>query len=513
MKISLNTMQYMPSFKGTTPIRAVTDSHQEARKECELLSKIADDAKKQNNILLLNCGDLFGGVYSRDLMKDLYLQFKKSNPNVEIVMTIGNNDPISGKDKYVKSTCPFGNTDSIDYLKQTIREFEENDINVVCANLTDKQTGEYPDWIQPYKVVERDGDRIFVTGFCIDRLPSSLGVNTMDQVSAFKKLQKYIDAEKPDSIIVLNHDYGNTSQALYDYAKSKGIKIDLIIGGHDHDNPDSDTEKNIYCPKAFSSSMFEMDLKIKDKISKLINVREINSGNLPVNKDIEQIITPYERESKILEPVTPHVLNLPKKYAHPGPLGTFIADGMKEMTGTDAAFFASNVVRVPLYYEENKDILNYNLRKIITFDSTVQKAEFTPDELKEILTSAVKDRLRLGEQNARFLQCSNNIRIEGRGNSKDKSYYIKQIYLNDEPLLDEEGNAIDPDRKISCAFDNFIPTDGRSTSLTNADKEDVIVDGKKLRLDTVLRESLKNAEGKYEPGTTYPSFVLDEIIE
>lgn len=513
MQISMNKIGYTPSFKGTTKIRAVTDSHQEARKECELLSKIEREAKKQNNILLLNCGDLFGGVYSRDLMRDLYLQFKKSNPNVEIVMTIGNNDPISSKDKYVKSTCPYGEANSIEYFKNAMKEFEENGINVVCANLTDKQTGEYPDWIKPYKVIERDGDRIFVTGFCIDRLPASLGVDIMDQVSAFQKLQKNIDAEKPDSIIVLNHDYGNTSKKLYDYAKSKGIKIDLIIGGHDHDNPDSDPEKSIYCPKAFSSSMFEMDLKIKDKISKLMNIKEVKSGTHPLNEGLKQIIEPYEKESRILEPLAPHILDLPKKYAHPGALGTFIADGMKEITGTDAAFFSSNVVRVPLYYEKDKDILNYDIRKIITFDSTVQTADFTPDELKEILTSAVKDRLRLGEQNAKFLQCSNNIRIEGRGNSEDKSYYIKQIYLNDEPLLDNEGNALEPDRKISCAFDNFIPTDGRSTSLTNADKKDVIKDGVKLRLDTVLRESLINAKGKYQPGTRYPSFVLDEIIE
>ena len=100
MKILFNPNVTKPNFKGTTAIRAVTDSHQEARLESTFLSKVAEDAKKQNNILLLNCGDLFCGVYSRDLMSDLYLRFKKENPNVEVVMTIGNNDPISSKDKY-----------------------------------------------------------------------------------------------------------------------------------------------------------------------------------------------------------------------------------------------------------------------------------------------------------------------------------------------------------------------------------------------------------------------------
>lgn len=64
------------AFAGTTAIKALTDSHQEARAESKLLSKIAQDAKNNNNILALNCGDLFGGVYSRDLMSDLYLPLK-----------------------------------------------------------------------------------------------------------------------------------------------------------------------------------------------------------------------------------------------------------------------------------------------------------------------------------------------------------------------------------------------------------------------------------------------------
>ena len=79
MKVLLNKNIIGTAFKGTTAIRAVTDSHQEARAESAFLSKIAKDAEKQNNILLLNAGDLFGGVYSRDLMSDLYIQFKKSH--------------------------------------------------------------------------------------------------------------------------------------------------------------------------------------------------------------------------------------------------------------------------------------------------------------------------------------------------------------------------------------------------------------------------------------------------
>ena len=512
MRISNNLYKNRANFCGTTSIRALTDSHQEARDEGRLLSKIAQDAKTKDNILLLNCGDLFGGVYSRDLLKDMYLDFKKQNPNVEVVMTIGNNDLISSKDKYAPKD-PLDNRNSIDFFKDTIEEFSENGINVVCANLRDKTTGKTPDWIKPYSIVERDGDRIFVTGFCIDRLPSkALNVDVLSQEEAFGDLIKYIEQEKPDSIIVLNHDYLDTSKKLLEQANKNGITIDLIIDGHDHDNPESLPELNLYSPKCFSKSMFEMDLDIKGKVKQILNAREIKSADLPISDTINSLLSDYEAKSGILDKVAPHILNLPKSYAHPGALGTFIADGMKDIAQTDVAFFASNVVRVPIYYQEGKDVLNYDTRKTITFDSTVQTAKFTSSELKDILTTAFENRLKLGEQNARFLQCSSNIKIVGEGNSKDKSYSIKQIYIDGKPLFNENGEPIDDTKKFTCAFDNFIPTDGRSKVLEKADKKDVITDGKKLRIDEVLKRQLISAEGKYETGITYPKYELQETI-
>lgn len=499
-------------FKGTTAIRAVTDSHQEARLESEFLSKIAQDAKKQNNILLLNGGDLFGGVYSRDLMRDIYITFKRKNPNVEVVFTIGNNDPISSKDKFLPINLS-DNRSSIDFFFDTIKEFEANGIKVVCSNLRDRNTGENPCWIKPYTIVERDGDRISITGFCINRLPSdALDINVISHKKAFDDLVKDIDKEKPDSIVVLNHDYLDTAKSLIEYAKQKGVKIDLIIDGHDHNNLPSIPELNIYNPKTFSKSMLEMDLIIKDKVGKIMNVREVESKDLPILKEIDSLIEQYEKDSGILNKVAPYVLNLPKTYEEPGELGTFIADGIKKFSDADVAFFASNAVRVPLFYKEGKNILNYDIRKTITFDSTVQIAEFTPSELRDILMTAFENRLKLGEQNARFLQCSSNVKIVGEGRLSDKSYKIKQIYLNNSPLFDEEGIPINKDMKILCAFDSFIPTDGRSSILMSADKKDVIVDGRKLRLDEVLRRQLVSAVGKYKKGTTYPKYQLEEII-
>lgn len=142
-------------FQGITAIRAVSDSHQETRKEAQLISRVIKQSKTKDNILFLNCGDLFCGVYPRESMIDTYLKFKELAPNVEIVATIGNNDSISQKDKYFNSNKAL-QYNSIDFLKKTIEKFESKGINVVCSNIVDKTTNNYPGWIKPYSIVERD---------------------------------------------------------------------------------------------------------------------------------------------------------------------------------------------------------------------------------------------------------------------------------------------------------------------------------------------------------------------
>ena len=144
------------SFGGITKIYAIADSHQETRKTSTFLSKILHESKDENNVLLLNCGDIFKGIYPKQLEKDCYIKMKEAKPDLEMVMTLGNND--------------FGfNKESVDFLIETVKNFASKGIHTVCANIFDT-TGKRPEWLKPYTIVERDGDRNFVTGFCIDNI-------------------------------------------------------------------------------------------------------------------------------------------------------------------------------------------------------------------------------------------------------------------------------------------------------------------------------------------------------
>ena len=63
-------------------------------------------------------------------------------------------------------------------------------------------------------------------------------------------------------------------------------------------------------------------------------------------------------------------------------------------------------------------------------------------QLKKVFENATLKRMYKNNGNARFLQCSGNICITGKGNPQDKTYKILQIEINGEKLLDKKQSEI-----------------------------------------------------------------------
>lgn len=491
---------YSPAFNGTTKICALTDSHQETRKECALLTQIAQAAKVNDNVLALNCGDLFKGIYPRELEVDSYLELKRQNPNLEIVMTLGNND--------------FGfNEEGFQYLKDTVKKFDENGIQMVCANIFEKSSDKRPDWVKPYTIVKRDGDKIFVTGFCVDNINTDkYGIYPKNPKDVLLELKQNILEEKPDAIIVLNHDWFTNSVELAEFVKKQGIKIDLIIGGHEHDKFKPNKDLNIYYPEAFNGSMYRFDLVIKNGTNRLRNIKSVPNKNLSIDPNLERRLIEYEKQSGLLDGIMPYTMHLPKKYSNPCSLGTFLADAMKGTAKTYVAFFSTGFLMAPMPYRQNSMITDYDLKKTMIAQTPIQKVELTTEELKLVFENATKNRMHKDKGNAKFLQCSKNIKIVGKGNEEDKTYKIVQIFIDKKPLLDDNGNALDPGKKISCAIDSYIASGGQGFGvLKQAKKEDVVKNGSKVKINEVLLDALKAASLKYSEKTNYPKFRLVDL--
>ena len=125
-----------------TNIYAITDSHQESRNLGLLLSGIYNFEKgNKTPFLVLDAGDLFKGIYDKNLSVNAYIKLKQLLPNAQILITVGNND--------------FGFTkQDFEFLKQTIQKFEQAGINVVCSNIIEIKTGQNANWVNQYKILE-----------------------------------------------------------------------------------------------------------------------------------------------------------------------------------------------------------------------------------------------------------------------------------------------------------------------------------------------------------------------
>ncbi len=496
--MNLNINNRAVSFGGITRIYAISDSHQETRKTSAFLSKILEDDKNSNNVLFLNCGDIFKGIYPRQLERDCYVKLKEVKPDVEMVMTLGNND--------------FGfNKESLDYLIDTVKMFTAKGIHTVCANVFDS-AGRRPQWLKPYTVVNRDGDRTLVTGFCIDNINTAkYGIIPRKQREVFGDISEAIIREKPDNVVILNHDYMESSREIVQLCKDNGIDVNLIIGGHDHDFVMPDKALNIYYPKAFSDSMYKMNLIRKGGVSKLADIEMIENNNLPVVGKFESCLKAYENESKLLDRIVPRTLNLTKQYSKPCPLGSFLADNMKEVSDSDVAFFSTGFLMKPMPYIKNDYITNYLFKKTMIAETPVKTVDLSVKQLKEVLDNALKTHGH-GSSNPRFLQCSNNVKIEGKNNPYAEKFDVTQIYINNEPLLDKNSNPINPVQKYKCCIDSFIAEGGQGfATLQKTEKQNVIRNGEPVKINEILLDGLKSAYLKYAPGSEYPYFSLNEI--
>ncbi|MCM1339259.1 MAG: 5'-nucleotidase C-terminal domain-containing protein [Muribaculaceae bacterium] len=484
------------SFNGKTKIYAISDSHQETRKTRAFLSNILNESKNDDNVLLLNCGDIFKGIYPKDLERDSYIKMKDAKPDIEIVATLGNND--------------FGfNKESLDYLIDTLKKFNNKGIQTVCANIFNSD-GTRPQWLKPYTIVQRDGDKTLITGFCIDNINTArFGIVPKKQMQVIREIEQAILKEKPDNVIILNHDYMDSSKELVKTCKEHGINVDVTIGGHDHDFVPPDTDLNIYYPQSFSDSMYKLDLINNNGRKEVKNVTMINQDNLKVDEVFESELSEYEKASGLLENIAPYTLHLPKQYSKPCPLGSFLADEMMKAADADIAFFSTGFLMKPMEYRPDSSITNYLFKKTMIADTPIKTVELNPKQLKEVFQHALKTN-GYGNSNPRFLQCSNNIKVEGADNPELGIWEIKQIYINDKPILGNDSNS--QAKKYKCTIDSYIAEGGQGFSmLQNAPKNDVKIDGEIIRINDVLKNGLKNAASKYPKGMQYPEFELVEV--
>lgn len=478
-----------------TNIYAITDSHQEVRNLCRLLSGIYNYEKGLDNpFLMLDCGDLFKGIYEKDLSVNSYIKLKQLLPQSQIIMTLGNND--------------FGFCQSdFEYLKSTIDRFRENDIYFVCGNLFNKDTNVHSELVPQYKIVCINGKRILVTGFCVNTsCANKFGYNLISPIDCFEEVIKSVK-EPYDKIIVLNHHWYPYSKELKNFAKTKGIKINLIIGGHEHSPIKADFGDNIFYPFSFARSMYKMTLD-----NTFENIKEIPVENFEIDRFFEKPIIDFEKKTGLLEKVADRVIDLPKKYSDFCQLGTFISDNMRDIGHTDIAFHSTGYTMAPLFLKDSPIITNYDLKRVICAGTEIEKIGINVEQLKKVFENATKNRMLKNQGNSRFIQCSQNIKVVGKGNEKDNSYKILQIEIDGKKLLDENANPIDTSRIFTATIDPYIGKGEQGFDvLKDIPKTKILINGKGVKINELFKNALIFYSKNPPTSSEYPKAVMVDL--
>ncbi|MFP3855191.1 MAG: bifunctional metallophosphatase/5'-nucleotidase [Anaerolineales bacterium] len=132
----------------------------------------------------------------------------------------------------------IGNHD-FDFGVEALRaRAEQSEFPFLSANLRDRETGEIPDFAQPYTIVEVNGIHVGVIGLTtvetrIDTRPSYVqGFNFGRYEEVLLDIIPEVQAEGTDLILIIGHVCNNELQQIADVGRI--FDIPLMAGGHCH---------------------------------------------------------------------------------------------------------------------------------------------------------------------------------------------------------------------------------------------------------------------------------------
>lgn len=199
----------------------------------------------------------------------------------------------------------------------------ETKATVLGANIVDTKTGK--PYVEPYKVIYRDGVKIVILGMCTAAIPSWLeesiwsGLHFENMIESSKKWVKYIqENEKPDVLVGLFHAGREGGIVTEEYSENPTEQIarevpgfDIIFYGHDHQKFGGQID-NINGSKvwildpannALNVAEAEVTLNINDRgkkgvtvLNKQITGKIVNIENQPVSEDFMRVFAANDKE-------------------------------------------------------------------------------------------------------------------------------------------------------------------------------------------------------------------------
>lgn len=385
-----------------------------------------------------------------------------------------------------------------DELRQRIKE---SNFTWLAANVIDKKTGSPFGGAQPYLIKEIEGVKVGIFGLLTqDTAQTSQpgpDIKFLDPIETARTTVARMRAQGAKVIIALTHLPMDEDKQL-----AQAVKLDLILGGHDHDLLQSQSAGTpIYKMGSDARNFGRIELKIAAKTGE---VQSIDAQIIPVTEDrgedarIKAIVDDYERrlEEELKVKLNDNVGTPPETGESEVPLdatqesargresnvGDFIADTLREATKADVALINGGGIRSdrlypagPIKYRHVYSILPFNNNKVVLIQ--VKGAE-----LRKALERGVS-RVVENKEDGGFPQVS-GLRFVYNG-LRPSGSRIVSVTVNGQPL--------DDNRDYLLATISYLAAGGEGYDMFRGKQDLIPPENSKLDRDIIL-EKIKNSK-------------------
>jgi len=346
-----------------------------------------------------------------------------------------------------------------------VDRFEQAEFPVLAANIFLESTGERPDWARPYTIVKRKGVRIAIIGLATPDTPRTTMPQNVahldfgDPVEISNQLIAELVPGRADAAILVAHIGGFQRDG-----KMNGHLIDLVngvegeiavVGGHTHQRVAGILGDAVVLEAGSSmrwlgQANLTFDRETRQVTASSAQVLTVFADGEP-NAEVAGIVASYRDEiAPQLERVIGRATTQLWTRREESPMGSLIADIMREQAGVDFAFQNPGGVRAPI---EAGDIRFMDVYAVMPFDNTIVTMDLSGAEVKTLLEEAVGD--------GSFLHV---------GGLRYTSDYAKPEGQRIVELTRTDGSALDPEATYSVAVNNYMAQGGDSLpTVTNRD--------------------------------------------
>jgi len=298
----------------------------------------------------------------------------------------------------------FGNHDfdwGQEHLEKHIAMLDKN-VKVVCANIVEKETGNYVKGAKPYVVFEKGGIKYGVIGLNTEYTPYMVTAKyftpykVIDSVSQIRKYVPIMKSEGAEVIIILTHypfyfdeKLENENGELIDVLlQVEDLGIDCMIGGHIPGDYGKVYHNTAVCKGGFGGASLPwatlyFDTETRKVVNKEAGVIDVNAHEYPVNQEMENwmhsILDPLHDYYN--KPIAKAIEDIPSRLDFESYLGDLYADMLNDKYHADFVYFNNTSMREIL----NKgDLTEASVQCITGFDDPIYTTIYTGQQIWDL---------------------------------------------------------------------------------------------------------------------------------